>query len=119
MAIDWAAETVYWIERAKTYAIEAGVPQHEIDSIEKCKETPKKESKGQKSVVEEALGMNLENLSEQEKEVAHGRALTTMAAILSMKMEGEGELELCCNNPNCPVRADIIMHNQQIKAGLN
>ena len=119
MTIDWAAETVYWIERAKAYAIDAGVPQHEIDSIESCKETPRKEAKGQKSVVEEALGMNLENLSEQEKEVVFERAITAMGAIISIKMEGEGELELCCSNPNCPVRADIIMHNQQTKEGFN
>ena len=117
MPIDWAAETVYWIERAKVYATKAGVPQHEIDSMERCKETPRKEA-GQKSVMEEALGMSLENLSEQETAVAHGWASTIKSTFLPLFM-GEGELDLCCNDPECPVREDIIMHNRQLKASMN
>ena len=116
MAIDWAAETVYWIERAKVYAEEAGVPQDEIDSMERCKETPRKEANGP-SVMEGALGMSLENLSEQELEESHKRVNSLMAAFLAT---GAGEeLKPCCNNPKCPVRADIIMHNQQLKAEMN
>ena len=116
MAIDWAAETVYWIERAKEYAKKAGVSQAEIDSMERCKKTPRKESRGQRSVMEKALGMSLENLSEQALEKAHGRASSLLEDFLTLDT---GEKELCCDDPKCPVRAIIIKHNQQLKAELN
>ena len=117
--IDWAAETVYWIERAKEYAVEAGATQAELDSMEACKENPRMAAKGP-SIMEMALEMSLENLSVEEREVANKKS-----AVLQFKMLAEEgtlpnkELELCCDRPECPIRESLIAHNRKFNASLN
>ena len=109
MEIDWAAETVYWIERAKSYAIEAGVPEHEISLLDNIKEAPRKAAQGP-SIIERALGLSAEEIS------SLARQSKQTETLLSSQ---EGEADLCCDNPECPVRASIIIHNKKLKASMN
>ena len=117
MAIDWAAETVYWIERAKSYAIEAGISGAEVDLMDKLKKGPLAEAKGL-SIVELFLGRSAEEIG---KIIRDDRGKTDLVVedLITKYDHKDKIVELCCANLECPVRAKLILHNQKLKASLN
>ena len=115
--IDWAAETLYWIERAKSYAIEAGISGAEVDLMDEISKGPLAAAKGP-SIVELFFGKSAEEIGKMIRD-DRGKTDSVVEDLITKYGHMDKIIELCCSNPNCPIRADIILHNQKLKASLN